>query len=129
MQVLISRKDGHLSESLKEYIETSILDMTQYFDKLIDAHVTVDKENKASDVRIDLRVPGATLVAHGKSSNMRAAIDSASDRLEKQLHKYKEKLQRKLPTKNGNSKSESESGEVPEVMPVDSDAVITFSVD
>ena len=128
MQVLISRKDGHLSESLKEYIETSVLDMTQYFDKLIDAHVTVDKENKSSDVRIDLRVPGATLVAHGKSSNMRVAIDSASDKLEKQLHKYKDKLQRKLP-KNGNSKSVSESGEELEVMPMDSEAVITFSED
>ena len=66
-----------------------------YYERIIDAHVVLNKENKNQVVAIKLRVSGQTLNTENKSTNLRVAIDTSVDKLEKQLVKYKEKWQRK----------------------------------
>ena len=95
MQVTITGKQRTLSASLKKYIEGKVTELTNYYDRIIDAHVVLSKENKNQVVAIKMRVAGQTLNTENKSTNLRVAIDTSVDKLEKQLVKYKQKWQRK----------------------------------
>ena len=95
MQITITGKHRTLSDSLKKYIEGKVTELTNYYERIIDAHVVLNKENKNQVVAIKIRVSGQTLNTENKSTNLRVAIDASVDKLEKQLVKYKEKWQRK----------------------------------
>ncbi len=95
MQITITGKQRTLSDSLKQYIEGKVTELTNFYERIIDAKVVLTRENKNQVVVIHLRVAGQTLITENKSTNLRAAIDAGIDKLEKQLVKYKQKWQRK----------------------------------
>ncbi|MCE5272462.1 ribosome-associated translation inhibitor RaiA [bacterium] len=95
MKVLITRKNGALSGSLKDYIETTVSELDRHFSNIIDSHVIIDAEGKANSVEITLRVAGRTLVSSVNSANLRAAIDGCVDKLDKQLDKVKGRYRKK----------------------------------
>ena len=95
MQITITGKHRTLSDSLKQYIEGKVTELTNYYERIIDARVVLDREKKSQVVVIHLRVAGQTLITENKSTNLRVAIDAGIDKLEKQLVKYKQKWQRK----------------------------------
>ncbi len=95
MKVLITRKNGNLSDSLKSYIETRVSELNRHFPRIIEGHVIIDSEGRDRSVEITLRVVGRTLVSRLASTNLRAAIDGCVDKLDKQLDKVKGKYRKK----------------------------------
>ncbi len=83
-------------QKLIEFIERKLNKMNQYFDRIIEAHVTLKLENsgqvkdKVAEVR--LTVPGEVLFAKETNKTFEASIDRAADALRRQLMKYKEKI-------------------------------------
>ena len=98
MQINITRRNGDLSESLKDYIEKKLIGLTRHYQKIIDAHVIMDREGKNHRVEISLKVTRHTFFAKDRSTNLRSAIDSCVDKLDKQLIKLKGKIRRKALT-------------------------------
>jgi len=98
MQINITRRNGDLSESLKDYIEKKLIGLTRHYQKIIDAHVIMDREGKNHRVEISLNVTRHTFFAKDRSTNLRSAIDSCVDKLDKQLIKLKGKIRRKALT-------------------------------
>ena len=98
MQINITRRNGDLSESLKDYIEKKLIGLTRHYQKIIDAHVIMDREGKNHRVEISLKVTRHTFFAKDRSTNLRSAIDSCVDKLDKQLIKLKGKIRRKTLT-------------------------------
>jgi putative sigma-54 modulation protein len=95
MQVTITRRNAALSESLKLYIESRLSGLSRYHTKIMDAHVVMDKEGKDEFVEITLRVAGRSLFSKDSSTNLRAAVDSCVEKLNKQVIKAKDKYRRK----------------------------------
>jgi len=95
MQVTITRKNAGLSESLKSYLEEKLSVLTKHYGKIIDANVVMDNEGKKHSVEMALRVSRRTFFSKDKSLNLRAAIDSCVEKLDKQLTKSKGKTRRK----------------------------------
>lgn len=83
-------------QKLLDYIDKKVGKLEQYFDKIIDAIVTLRLENsgqikdKIVDIRIN--VPGDTIYITEKSKTFETAVDSASAVMKRQLIKYKEGL-------------------------------------
>ncbi|MFC1614225.1 ribosome hibernation-promoting factor, HPF/YfiA family [Gemmatimonadota bacterium] len=128
MQVTITGKHRPLSDSLKIYIEEKVSELTHFYDKIIDANVVLEKEGKNQVAAIQLRVSGHTFNTENKSTNLRAAIDSSVEKLEKQLVKYKQKLQRRGPkSQEGQLFAIEASAEAGELEPVEEQgAVLIF---
>jgi ribosome hibernation promoting factor len=128
MQVTITGKHRPLSDSLKIYIEEKVSELTHFYDKIIDANVVLEKESKNQVVAIKLRVSGHTFTTENKSANLRAAIDSSVEKLEKQLVKHKQKLQRRVPkSQEEQSVAIENSVETGEFLPPEEQgAVLTF---
>ncbi len=94
MQIQISGKNIDTGEALRGHVETRLGDAVgKYFDRTVDAHVTFTKEGYA--FRCDCQVhlsSGMTLQAHAESADVYASFDSAMERMEKRLRRYKRRL-------------------------------------
>ncbi|GJM33829.1 MAG: ribosome hibernation promoting factor HPF [Saprospiraceae bacterium] len=83
-------------QKLIDYIQKKLNKMDQYFDRIIEANVTLKLENsgqvkdKIAEVR--LTVPGEVLFAKETNKSFEASVDNATDALRRQLMKYKEKI-------------------------------------
>ena len=84
-------------QKLIDFIEKKLSKMENYFDRIIEARVTLKLENsgqikdKVAEVR--LNVPGEILIAKGVNRTFEASVDSAASALRRQLIKYKDRLQ------------------------------------
>lgn len=95
MKVYTESVQFKADRKLLDFIEKKLNKMDQYFDRIIDARVTLKLENagqikdKIAEVR--LKVPGDTLVVKESQRTFEASIDEAVDVLKRQLIKFKEK--------------------------------------
>jgi len=82
-------------QKLITYIEAKLGKLSIVFDRIIDCSVTLRLENsgqvkdKIAEVRI--HVPGATLVATESQRSFEAAVDLLSDKMRRQLRRYKQR--------------------------------------
>ena len=83
-------------QKLIDYIEKRVNKMDQFFDRIIEARVTLRLENsgqvkdKVAEVR--LSVTGDQLIAKEASKTFEASVDNATSALKRQLIRYKERL-------------------------------------
>lgn len=81
---------------LLDRIEQKLSKMDRYYDRIIDARVTLKLENsgqvkdKITEVRLNL--PGNTLMASATHKTFESALDEVAGSLKRQLVKYKDRL-------------------------------------
>jgi putative sigma-54 modulation protein len=104
MNLTISGHHLELTPSIREYAQSKLARVTKRFDQVIDIHAifsvgpAVDKD-KRHKAEINLRVKGKELHAESISQNLYAAIDAVIDKLDRQVIKYKERVQNHVATK------------------------------
>jgi len=83
-------------QKLIDYIDKKMQKMEQFFDRIIEAKVTLKLENsgqvKDKIAEVQLNVSGETLFAKESSKTFEASVDSAASGLKRQLIKYKERM-------------------------------------
>ena len=95
MQINISTRHGHLSDSTRAKITAKFEKLARLFERLTAIEVTVDLEH-ADTPSVDVRVSAEhkhDFVATEQAESLMAAVDSVIHKLEQQLRKYKEKVQ------------------------------------
>lgn len=96
MKVYTETNHFTADEKLISFIEKKLSKLDSYFDKIIDARVSLKLENsgqvKDKIVEIRITVPGDVLVAKESDKSFEAAIGKLTDVLKRQLIKYKERL-------------------------------------
>ncbi len=94
MQIQTTGKNLSVGDALRHHIESRIgQDVARYFDGLVRAHVTVEKQRSQFRSECTLHLAtGIVLQAHGENADARAAFDAAANHLEKRLRRYKKRL-------------------------------------
>lgn len=92
MRPRISVRNGKMSEQTKEHIAKSCAKLEQYFDRIVDCEVILDKEKHLDKVEIIVKVPQHTLASTATADNLYKALAQAEDKIETQLKKYRDKL-------------------------------------
>lgn len=97
MQVSISVRHGQLAESTQNKLKSKAEKLSRYFDRLMAIEIVVDlQEEQHPSVEIMVSAEHKhDFVASDKSESLIAATDSAVQKIEQQLRKYKEKVQQK----------------------------------
>ena len=95
---MISGRDIKVTEALKDYAKEKVGKISKYFDDdtVIEAQISLHVENERHMVEVTMFVDGLTLRAETKTGDMYASIDEVSDKLARQVRKYKSKIRRKL---------------------------------
>ena len=96
MNLILSGRGVELDDSLRSYATEKLSRVERFFDRIIKMEVELRHERnprvKDPDrVEITVKTPMQTLRVHGEGLDHRAAIDMASDRLEAQMRKHKDK--------------------------------------
>ncbi|HOJ50367.1 MAG TPA: ribosome-associated translation inhibitor RaiA [Spirochaetota bacterium] len=93
MQLQISGKNIKVTDALRSYVEKKMERIKFYFPHLIDVHVVMEVEKIIHKVEITVKSDGKIFHSEYKDQDMYSAIDNLIDRLEKQVVRYKNKLQ------------------------------------
>lgn len=94
MQTTISARHGHLSQASQEKITEKVEVVRKFFDRLTAIGVTVDLEHRERP-SVELRVRAEhhdEFVAVAEAESTFAALDSAIEKMEAQLRRFKERL-------------------------------------
>ncbi len=91
MQINLSGHHVEINESLRNYVKTKFLRLQRHFDKITNTEVLLIVENSVQKSEAKVHVAGADIFAAAESEDMYASIDSMTDKLDRQLIKYKEK--------------------------------------
>ena len=98
MNFTISGHHLDVTPAIREHVLSKLERIKRHFDQVIDISVilTVDKiteKEKRQKAEINLRVKGKDLHAESIAHDLYAAIDLLIDKLDRQVIKYKDKLQ------------------------------------
>lgn len=98
MNLTISGHHLDLTPAIRAYVQSKLERIRRHFDHVIDIAVilTVDKlpeKEKRQKAEINLRLRGKDLHAESIAHDLYAAIDALIDKLDRQVIKYKTKLQ------------------------------------
>ncbi len=94
MEIKIAARHGHLNEETQQFIREKAEKLLRFFERLTSIVVTVDLENDLKHVEFVVNAEHKhDFVAHESQGDIRAAVDLIVDKLEKQLRRYKEKVQ------------------------------------
>ncbi len=91
MQITVSGHNVDVTPSLRDYVNTKLGKLHRHFDNITNTDVTLSVEKLIQKAEATVHVAGADLFATCESEDMYAAIDSLTDKLDRQLIKHKEK--------------------------------------
>jgi len=96
MQINIRGRNIEVTPALQEYAEKRLKKLEKFLDveAEVQATLSVVRENHIVDVIIS--IGGLLLKGEEATQDMYASIDLVVDKLERQMHKYKTKINRKL---------------------------------
>lgn len=101
-----------VTPAIREYVEKKVGKIERYFDDVpeANAHVNVRTySNNTAKAEVTIPLPYITLRAEETSQDLYGSIDLVVDKLERQIRKYKTKINRKA----------RETGLVPDLTPIE----------
>ena len=101
MVVTVNGKNIEVTDALREYAEKKVSKIAKFFEKSPrGAQVTLSTERGKHIVEITIQVDGLLLRGEEKTNDMYASIDGAMENIERQVRKYKTKINRKFREEN-----------------------------
>ncbi len=92
MKLTIAGIHMETGDSLKTHCEEKMLTLKKYFDQVIEVGIAFSEESVKPQVEVTVYVSGIHLRAMGEGGDFYKAVDDATQKLERQLKKYKGKL-------------------------------------
>ena len=98
MNLTISGHHLDVTPALREYVLTKLDRVTRHFDQVVDISVllTVEKlkeKERRQKAEVTLHVKGKDIFVEQSHEDLYAAIDQLMDKLDRQVCRYKDKLQ------------------------------------
>ena len=94
MKTKITGKNLEVSGRLREYIEKETEKLRQFYEPILDARVTLERENRMFRVEIVVHVHNHVLKATDEHDVIHPALGGAIDKMVRQLKRVKERQRR-----------------------------------
>ncbi len=96
MDTIFKSRNFEITEALKSYANKKLERLTKYFEpEKIESQVMMTLQRGIHTVEVTLNVRGLLIRCEEKTGDMYASIDGSVDKLERQIHKFKTKMNRK----------------------------------
>ena len=92
MQINLTGHHVEITPAIRDYINEKLERIQRHFENATDIHVILTVEKLEQKAAAPLNVSGNTLHAHSVDQDMYAAIDSLTDKLDRQDRTNKEKI-------------------------------------
>ena len=91
MQLTISGHHLEITAAIREYVTTKFAKLERHYEQITSTSVILTVEKLSQKAEATIHVSGAELFANSQHEDLYAAIDALTDKLDRQLIKYKEK--------------------------------------
>lgn len=95
MNVTMSGHHVELTQALKDFTQEKLAKLERHAQGITSAHVILAVDKKEQKAEAKLLYKGSDIFAESVSSDLYAAIDTLIDKLNRQILKHKQKVQRK----------------------------------
>ena len=98
MNYNIRGENIEVTQPIREYVEKKIGKLNRYFDTppTSDVHVNLSVYNDEQEIEVTIPMTDLLLRAEEQHADLYAAVDLVVDKLERQIRKYKTKVNRKF---------------------------------
>ena len=98
MNLTISGHHLEVTPALRGYVMSKLDRVTRHFDQVLDVRVLLSVDNmtekeKRQKAECNVRVKGRDLFAESSHADLYAAVDELADKLDRQVGRYKAKVQ------------------------------------
>ena len=101
MEIKIHGKNLEVTKALQDYAKKKAAKISKFFEQEpLEIQVTMSVERDTHIVDITVSVNGLLLRGEEKTGDMYASIDGAVNKIERQVHKYKTRINRRLREEN-----------------------------
>jgi len=119
MQVIVKGRNIDVTNALRKYTLDKISKVVKYFDQILKVEVefTVEKNPSISEsetVEVTVFTKGPVIRAKESSADMYASVDVVIEKLERQVKRYKGKLQMRVPRNPELKRENFMAGEITE---------------
>jgi len=97
MNLTVTGRHMEMTDALKSYVENGLTKLRHHFDRVIDANVILTVEKHRHIAEINLHANGIRIHGKESSSDMYASVDAVLTKLDKQIRKYKDRINRHQP--------------------------------
>lgn len=91
MQINISGHHIELTPPIRDYVNEKLDRLTRHYDQITNIQVILNVEKVRQIAEATISIRGGEVFANAESEDLYAAIDMLTDKLDRQLIKYKEK--------------------------------------
>jgi len=96
MRIRVSGKNIEVTNALRERVEKKLSKFEKYFNPDTEANATLTVEKNRHIIEVTIPFNGVILRGEEATEDMYASIDKVVEKLEKQIAKYKTKLEKKI---------------------------------
>lgn len=93
MNLQISGRHIEVTPALRQYVENKLEPVVRHFDRVTGVTVILSVEKLKQKAEVTLHVPGKDIYVEDVNDDLYAGIDALFDKLDRQVQKYKEKMQ------------------------------------
>jgi len=97
MQINITARHLKLTPAISDYVQKKVEKAKRFLDHLIWAQIVLDVSKQRHSAEVILHSAGHTFTAKEESLDLYAAIDLASDNIDEQLRRYKDRHRERRP--------------------------------
>lgn len=115
MRITISGKGMEVSDYLKDLVTKKVSKLKRYFSEETEAQITMSIQKSRHIVEVTIPFDGIVLRGEESTGDMYASVDGVIKKLEKQIHKHRTALKKRL--REGAFTKEDEILESAEKMP------------
>jgi putative sigma-54 modulation protein len=93
MNLKISGHHIEVTPAIRDYVDGKLERVTRHFDNVIDVVVILSVEKLKQKAEVTVHLSGKDVYVEAIDEDLYAAVDILVDKLERQVQKYKQKLQ------------------------------------
>lgn len=93
MNLNICGRHLDVTPAIREYVMNKLARVLRHFDHVIDTQVMLSVEPLRHKAEITMRLSGKDIHCEALDENLYAAIDALADKVDRQVLKYKDKVQ------------------------------------
>ncbi|MEF8730248.1 MAG: ribosome-associated translation inhibitor RaiA [Accumulibacter sp.] len=93
MNLQVSGHHLEVTPALHEYVTGKLERITRHFDNVIDVSVILSVDKLKQKAEVTVHLAGKDVYVESVDEDLYAAVDGLVDKLERQVQKYKQKLQ------------------------------------
>ena len=93
MEKIIAGRHFKVEPEIKEFIIDQLTEIEQEYDKLTSARVVLDKQRERYHAEVIIHGKNLEIEAEAKATDLRACVDQALEKADRQLRKHLDRIQ------------------------------------